>query len=284
MKLIAVSAVLALTAIFIFPTTSHSPRSLLNARELESITFELPGENGIFMVGEELEYNVSYTVFDLGSVKFHILDTTSKNGKTAYVVKAFVDSYSGVPFVSLHQVFYSEMTSEPYSLYFSNHNTANPKEMPFNKYSFDYDDKKVTYQAGKDPENSISKTGEEPISGPQQDGLSLFYYARAHCRQVTKEATPIFVNDKTFYTQFNFMNKIGSQEIDAVKYPIQTNEFDGTADFTGIFGLTGYFRGFFSNDDASIPIVAKMKVLLGSIHIELTKWNRPGWTPPEAKK
>ena len=108
------------------------------------------------------------------------------------------------------------------------------------------------------------------------------YYARAHCKQVRQESVAIFFDEKSYVTRFNFMNKIGSKEIDAVPYPIETVEFDGNADFTGIFGLTGYFRGFFSNDAASIPIVARMKVILGSINIELMKWSRPGWIPPKA--
>jgi hypothetical protein len=59
--------------------------------------------------------------------------------------------------------------------------------------------------------------------------------------------------------------------------------FDGRADFVGIFGLTGGFEGWFSNDEARVPIMAKMKVLIGSVTIELMRWNRPGWTPPRAR-
>ncbi len=273
---------LASICILVFPSFFHSVAAEANAKTNEPSVFQIQDDPGVFVLGEELEYNVSYSIFDLGSVKFTVLDTVTKFGKTIYIVKAFVDSYSGVPFVDLHQVFYSEMTSEPYSMFFDIRKTTNPKEVPYTQYNFDYTNNKVTYEMGVQPQKTVTKRGEENISGLQQDGLSLFYYARAHCRQVKKESTPIFVNEKSFFTQFNFMNKLGSQEIDAVKYPIETIEFDGTADFTGIFGLTGYFKGFFSNDNASIPIVAKMKVILGSIHIELKRWNRPGWIPPKA--
>jgi hypothetical protein len=78
------------------------------------------------------------------------------------------------------------------------------------------------------------------------------------------------------------MDKKTSCEIDAVEYPIDTIEFDGRAEFVGIFGLTGGFSGWFSNDEAAIPIVAKMKVILGSVRVELKRWNRPGWVPPRA--
>jgi hypothetical protein len=93
---------------------------------------------------------------------------------------------------------------------------------------------------------------------------------------------PTFVNEKKVNTYINFMGKVGSTEIDAVKYPIRTVELGGTVDFVGIFGLTGGYQGWFSDDEAAIPIVARMKVILGSVYIELKKWNRPGWTPPRA--
>jgi hypothetical protein len=47
--------------------------------------------------------------------------------------------------------------------------------------------------------------------------------------------------------------------------------------------LTGDFEGWFSNDEARVPILAKMKVILGSITIELMRWKRAGWTPPRAE-
>jgi hypothetical protein len=70
-------------------------------------------------------------------------------------------------------------------------------------------------------------------------------------------------------------------DIDAVDYPVDVVRFDGRADFVGVFGLTGGFEGWFSNDDASIPITARMKVILGSIKVELTKWKRGNWAPPK---
>lgn len=90
------------------------------------------------------------------------------------------------------------------------------------------------------------------------------------------------MNEQKVVTYINFMDKKATCEIDAVEYPVDTIEFDGRAEFVGIFGLTGGFSGWFSNDEAAIPIVAKMKVILGSVRIELMRWDRPGWVPPRA--
>lgn len=282
-KLAAASAVFAFAAVLIFPGTFSS---LVYAEEPASttLTLQIASQQDIFQVGEELIYNVSYAFFDLGSVKIQVLDTMTKAGVKVYKAKAYIDSYSGVPFVNLHYVFYSEISPNFYTLLFTSHNTANPDKVDFLQYVFDYPRNEVRYKLGINPKNEVVKEGAVPITEYQQDGLSLFFFARNNVREKKKIKTPVFLNEKSSSTDFNFMNKIVSQEIDAVDYPIETVEFDGNANFTGIFGMTGYFRGFFSNDEAAVPIVAKMKVLLGSIHIELIKWNRSGWVPPKAKK
>ena len=279
-KFVISSALLALLFILLSP---YSNRNELSAKESSALQLEIPAAHTMFQIGEELQYNVSYSIFDIGLVKMMVLDTITKNGVKLYIAKAFLDSYSGLPFVDLHQVFYSEMNTQAFSQIFSTHTTTKPKEMPFFRYVFDYSKNKMQYTYGLDPQGTITKSGEVAVFTPQLDGLSLFYYARNNFRQVKKYSIPVFVSEKSYTTNFNFMNKIGSQNIDAIKYPVETIEFDGSSDFTGVFGLTGYFKGYFSNDDAGVPIVAKMKVILGSVHIELIKWVRPGWIPPKAK-
>ena len=243
---------------------------------------DLPASSGMFVVGEQLEYEVSYSIFSLGKVKLEILDTVQKNGRTLFRAKAFMDSYSGVPFVSLHWIFYSEIDPQLYSHFFSGADNKDSNNVSYSNYSFNYARNRVYVERGiRQQEDSATKTT-DTISTTYQDGLSLFYYARGKVHSSSSENVPTFVNEKKVNTYINFLNKKTSSEIDAVKYPIETIEFDGRADFVGIFGLTGGFSGWFSNDDAAVPVIAKMKVILGSIRLELVKWNRPGWVPPRA--
>jgi hypothetical protein len=51
--------------------------------------------------------------------------------------------------------------------------------------------------------------------------------------------------------------------------------------WSGIRISMGDFKGWFSDDTAVIPITAEMKVILGSVKIELNQWNRKGWNSPE---
>lgn len=280
LRSISIAAAAAFILILFGPVNAFNP---VEARPSSAMVFELPASGAMFLPGEELQYNVSYSVFDIGLVKMTIIDSAYRNGVKVLKVKAYLDSYSGLPFVNLHQVFFSEMDEEAFSQFFIAHNTVNPQKMDYVKYTYEYSKNKFKYEFGTDPGGVITKSGEGALTERNLDGLTLFYYARLNYLQTKKISVPVLVNEKTYKTHFNFMNKLGEQDIDAVKYPVETVEFDGTSEFTGVFGLTGYFRGFFSNDEARVPIVAKMKVILGSVHIELIKWTRPGWTPPKAK-
>lgn len=272
---------LAAAIIAVFPTSDVTD---IQAREFTESTINFDAPSGMFLKGEELLYEVSYSMFSLGTVKITVVDSYEHDGKTSYKAKCYIDSYSGVPFVSLHYVFYSDMMSNTFSNVFSAYETKNPEEMKYTKYRFDYQKKTATYEKGIAPKNTITLSGTTPITGQMLDGLSMFYFARENVHQHKELNMATFVDEKEVNTYFNFSNTKGSKEIDAVKYPVQTVEFDGHTDYVGFFGMTGGFSGAFSNDEAAVPIVAKMKVVVGNVHIELIKWNRPGWTPPQAPK
>lgn len=237
---------------------------------------------GMFFVGEELTYEVSYSFISLGTVKVQILGTIAKEGAMLYQAKAFMDSYNGVPFVDLHYVFYSEIDPEYYSHFFSGLNTRDPKNTPYSDYVFDYGQNRVSTEEGIRQFREKSLKGTDTISSFYQDGLSLLYFARGNVHSRSTTNVPTFVNEKKVNTYINFMNRKTSSEISAINYPIRTIEFDGRAEFVGVFGLTGGFTGWFSDDSAAVPIMAKMEVIIGSVRLELKRWNRPGWVPPRA--
>lgn len=282
--LLTLSLKCTIAALILILIAPYISRIDISAKERETIDVDIAGSEIMLQIGEELQYKVSYSIFTIGSVKFQVLDTAVRNGVKVIKARAIIESAGGLPFVNVHELFYSEMGQDLYSQFFSGHNTTKLEAMPMVKYFFDYKNNKVTYQYGIDPNTVVTGTKDEQIFEPQLDGLSLFYYARKNFRQVKQYPVAVCVGEKSFTTHFNFMNKIGSKEIDAVKYSIETIEFDGNSEFTGVFGLTGYFKGYFSNDEAGIPIVAEMKVIIGSVCMELIQWNRPGWVPPKAKE
>lgn len=85
-------------------------------------------------------------------------------------------------------------------------------------------------------------------------------------------------------TDLQFDGEVEEVEVDACDQPVRTRKFTGFAHWSGgtSVGLTGEFTGWLSDDDASVPMRAEMRTLLGSITLELEQWARDGWVPPTA--
>lgn len=235
----------------------------------------------VMQEGEELIYNVRYGFFNLGQIKIRTTERQHTLAGTVYTARADINSYPKVPFVDLHAVFESVIDSLMFSRWF----TGKMKEddrWDFSRYIFDYDRRAVRMEIGRF-DTVISKRETLAVAGPHQDGLSLFFLARDQVMSGKKQTIPAIVTEKKVQTVLNFSGKQEKVEIDAVEYPVDAVYFDGTADFVGIFGLTGDFEGWFSNDAARVPIMAKMRVILGSVTLELMQWKRAGWTPPRAR-
>jgi hypothetical protein len=228
--------------------------------------------------GEEYVYEVSWTVFKLGTIHLKV--------SPRYTVEARVDSYPSVPFVDLHSLHYSEMDSSFYSV--ASH-TAEKKESDWwgLNYIYDLPQKRLiieeTHQ--KDPSQPpFSRQVKDTLDLPSTrfvDGLAIAFYPRLHVHSVGMVDVPTVLYGKVGTTTFDFTGNKTTEEIEAVDYPVRVVEVTGTTTAVGIYGMTGDFTGWFSDDNAAVPIKGKLKVLLGNVTVELVKWNRKGWNPPQ---
>ncbi len=198
----------------------------------------------------------------------------------AYTTKALIDSYPKLPFVDLHATFESLVDSAVFSRAFTG-KTKDGNYWDYARYTFDYAKNRIITEVGY-RDTVIEKRDTLPISSSYQDGLSLFFYARDQLLSGKKVNVPTIVKEKKVSTYIDFTRQRSSVEVDAIDYPVDVIRLEGTANFVGIFGLTGDFEGWFSNDEARVPILAKMKVILGSVTLELMRWKRAGWIPPKA--
>ena len=231
-------------------------------------------------VGEELSYVVKYAFFVLGQITLKVVDKKEVNNQTIYSTVAYIDSYDNIPFVSLHQIYKSKITDQYYSSAFEGIVKHDDYDT-FTDYYFNYDSSKIHIKKGKVSPRELWTDSTTSLNRKYQDGLSIFYFARMNSGQNKSEEVPIFEEEKKVKTKINFYDEIEDISIDAVDYPVACVKIDGQLDFVSIYGLTGYYEGWFTNDDAAIPILAKMQVMIGNITIELKEWKRKGWKPPE---
>jgi hypothetical protein len=236
----------------------------------------------VIFPGEELVYDVSYLGIKLGSIRVITEKDETFNGKNVHHSKIYIDSRQGIPFVDLHSIY--ESWIDP-SITFSHNFAASTKESDntwtYDKYTFDYPNQTITLEKF----NSSKLKNKRTVNTPKKwnDGSSLFFLARQLLTSKKSIKIPTIIMDDTVSTSINFMGKDESIEIDAVDYPVKTLYFNGDANWTGIYGLTGRFEGWFSNDEARVPIKAKMKLYVGNANIELVKWKRGNWQPPRGE-
>jgi hypothetical protein len=231
-------------------------------------------------VGEELTYVVKYLIFDLGEIKFKVLEKKKQNGYEYYRTKANIDSYSGIPFVDLHDIYESNYNIDHYSNQFRATQRKDDK-IRFTNYLFDYDNNLLRIKKGRLSPYKIELDSTSELNHYMHDGLSIFYYARLNSGRKDSTNIRCLVNEQIHFANMIFNDNDEAVSISAVDYDISCNKLTGSTDFRSIFGLTGKFSGWFSNDDNVVPIIAKLNVIIGEVTVELKSWRKSDWIPPK---
>ncbi len=264
-------------------STRQNEKSL--TQSLNENLMQLQQNEIMLQAGEELEYSVHYSFFNIGTIRFKVTQKEERNGKVLYHAQAIMDSNPSLNWlVELHVRFYTEMDQHAVTYKWLSEDSSS-KIITYRKMNFDYEGHKMYYEWGEKLRTGEYKEYGERIiniSNPCEDGLSLFYYAREHALEKKQANIPTFIDTNEVATNINFGIEHLDESVDAVKYPIDVMKLDGMANFVGIFGLTGGFEGVFTNDAAGVPVEARMKVILGSVKVELKNWKRDNWTPPKA--
>ena len=264
---------------FLFICSDASPE-----HNIETYNFSFISNKNL-VVGEKLSYVVKYAFFVLGQVTLEVTGKKEAGNHTAYNTVAYIDSYENIPFVDIHQIYKSIVSDKYYSDFFEGIVKTDDYDT-FTDYHFRYDSSKIRVIKGKVAPRQIWTDSTTRIESDKkyQDGLSIFYFARMNSGQKKSEELSGFVDEKKVTTKINFYDKVEDVSIDAIDYPVACVKVDGQLDFVSIYGLTGYYEGWFTDDEAAIPVLAKMKVILGNITLELKEWKRQGWKPPEYKE
>ena len=230
--------------------------------------------------GEELIYEVSYMGIKLGTIKIITGNHKKETNKDLMLTTAYIDTYKGIPFVDIHVV-YQSFTDISFG--FSHRFIGNFKSGDYTdlqKIFFNYD--KANIYISK--ENANGKYFENSIMTDKKvsDGLSIFFFARKFLDIHKSITIPTVVDKELVSTKINFKSTPENVTVPCIKYPVKALYFDGIAYWTGVYGLSGEFEGWFTNDAARIPLKAKMKLYVGSVLIELKSWKRQGWVAPKS--
>lgn len=234
-------------------------------------------QNKKLLVGEDLTYVVKYAFLRLGEVKIRVVEKLNIRNTPVYKTMAYIDSYPDLPFVSLHQVYESYIDSSFYPLKFIAR-IFNDDTTIVNYYFID--STSIEMNKGRPGNQKLWIDSAATVNKRMQDGLSLLFFARLHSWTDDTLSIPCFVNEKEEVTRINFYNESEPVSIDSVDFEIDCTRLEGETDFVSVYGLTGFFEGWFSNDEFSVPIIAEMQVIIGNVTLELINWNEKIWNPP----
>ncbi|MBV6480101.1 MAG: hypothetical protein HGGPFJEG_02935 [Ignavibacteria bacterium] len=236
-------------------------------------------QGNVLSEGEELVYVVSYGFIKLGEVKISLSGKKYIEGKEIYFSKATMKTYSGIPFVSLNSVFESEMIYENNRVYSRRFKAVEYKEDGILKieYAFNYDSNFVHVIVTKDGRTDRDEKIKINQNVKFQDGLSLFYCARLDSYSEENFMIPVFMNEAETSVKYYFNSQKEETSASIFDDDIKTIRCNGNASFKGVFGLTGEFAGWFSDDEARIPIKSQMNVMIGSVTLELESYKRKNW-------
>jgi hypothetical protein len=230
-------------------------------------------------LGDEFTYIVKYAFLNLGELRIKVYAKDTVDDKIIYKSVAYIDSYEGLPFMDLHQTYESWFDSSLQPIYFQAF-MFYEEDTSYAKYYFK-DDNLVHILRGKFHEQKASLDTVVNLDSSYQDGLSILFFARFNTNRNESLVVPCLVNEDTASTIINYFFDQENVSIDAIDYDVDCFKIDGELRFTGIYGLTGYFEGWFTNDEYQLPIAAELEVIIGHISIELMEWNKNIWQPPE---
>jgi Protein of unknown function (DUF3108) len=240
--------------------------------------------DSIVQPNEVVVFEASYLFFKLGTVRFEFLGEQECRGVPAYRIRAFIDSYSGIPFVDLHSVY--ETCADPKTLMclVTSNDQEEGDSWVHTNYVFNYARRRLEWD--QSVKGVVTKKVDLPLDTTYTDGLSFFYYVRTACARSDgrkiEMTIPIVSDTVRSSVTLTVNEKREACDVAAFDYPIESERMSGHINFKGTFGVTGDFVGWISADSAEVPLRAELRVLIGSIVVKLKDIHRRGWNPPKA--
>ena len=223
-----------------------------------------------WQIGEELLYKVKYSFLTVGSLRFQVLNKDTLRGRPVYHCRMHMKS-SGIPFVNFDDIFDSYIDEGMYSHRLESWEKESDHIL-HTLYDMNYNDSTIYMtmyrEFEKDTVAVLDSTTK--LIDKTQDGLSLLFFARANVRKKISEDVMVFSYNVYRKTFINFTGEL--KEIKAKGKKVPGYYLDGKMKFVGIAGLKDGFKGWFSAEPQHVPLHAKMKVIVGSVRLNLEEW------------
>lgn len=248
---------------------------IINTAEVHS---QIPAfTNKVFYSSETLVYKVKWTFIRIGTIT--IKTTACENNPDYIKVSMLVESNPSIPFLNIKE--YNETIIDRRTLMSNSFYAFYQNGGDGTKYYTNYNDetKSAVWKVYDVSTHKFTDSTTIYNCARYVDGPSLFFFTRVNSHLRKTINVPTIIEGKIESTKLIFTDTKEEIEIDALDYPIIAKQYFGCANWEGgsSQSLSGDFMGWISDDDAAIPVYAEVKVLLGSINMELESWERGNW-------
>jgi len=240
------------------------------------------GVSPVFQVGERLQYKVSWGIFRLGTITMRTGRDGSSDDPASFKVSMLVESNPDLRFVWIWEYYESLLDGTAlFSRRFYGRCVNGDDEVEI-RGTYDSASRAAVYSQRDMNSGKIIISETLNSVSPFVEGSSLFFLARCLSHTGGASSIPTCVNGRISSTILDFTLPIEIIKVGAIDHAVRVRKYTGTAEWKGgAAGVFGDFTGWVSDDEAAVPIKAEMKVILGSIRIELEQWDRVEWTPPD---
>ncbi len=238
-----------------------------------------------FSPGEVLRYKVQWKFLRLGTITVRSTSEPSRPGEKFMRGCIEVESNPDIPFIHIEEINESliDLTTMHSIDYSARH--VSGEEVTLIRCTYEDSIRSAQYEVRDGLTGRLVSHQTIPDVQGYIEGTALFFYTRYAASLKGTRSIPTFAQGSIKPTTLEFSPVEEEVEIECWDHPIRTTKYSGYAAWTGASaaGVTGEFEGWVSDDTAAIPVCAELKILLGSIHIELESWSRPGWSPPSSR-
>ncbi|MGO9482406.1 MAG: DUF3108 domain-containing protein [Candidatus Kryptoniota bacterium] len=235
-------------------------------------------------VNEEMTFEASYIFFKIGAVKFQVVGKIDYDSTSAYHLRAYVDSYSGIPFVHFHAVYDTYADAKTLFCLFISRIQKERDNRVYTTTTFDFNRKNIDWDQSLDGKPIMERS--LPLDTNYTNGVSFVYYLRKACRDAQGKQMQLNVPmiDDTVQSSVSLTinEKREPCDVPAFNLPLDAERLSGHINFIGTFGISGDFDGWITADSSAVPLKADVKVLLGSVVVRLRDIKGNDWTPPRS--
>jgi hypothetical protein len=232
----------------------------------------------VFMPGETLQYKVKWGFFRLGTVVITQQPCDSRKAEPR-LLSMSVHSASGLPFISVH--FLNSSFKSPNALWVSEETIITGEDSSDRTTYWQDTAAKMLYRTRTTKGCDNFSFDSSHVDGLSYDALGLLMMARLYAATNQTIALPTLNEFAVKETEITFTNEMEELDVAACDTPVRCRRIEGNAKWVGnsFAGMKGPFTGWISDDDASLPLRAELKIFLGSIVLELESTNRLDWGP-----